>query len=81
MAATTATSDGTNSILSPLDQTQIQKDKYLNSRQLEVYGREAMRHLVGANVLISGLQGLDAWPMQIFSSFLFFFSNFMSMNW
>lgn len=33
-------------------------DEDLHSRQLAVYGREAMRRLFGANVLISSLQGL-----------------------
>ncbi|KAJ7299330.1 hypothetical protein O6H91_Y249200 [Diphasiastrum complanatum] len=33
-------------------------DEDLHSRQLAVYGREAMRRLFGSNVLISGLQGL-----------------------
>lgn len=32
-------------------------DEDLHSRQLAVYGRETMRRLLGANVLISGLQG------------------------
>eukprot|EP01018_Ginkgo_biloba_P004737 Gb_01549 [translate_table: standard] len=35
-------------------------DEDLHSRQLAVYGRETMRRLFGANVLISGLQGLGA---------------------
>jgi len=33
-------------------------DEDLHSRQLAVYGREAMRRLAGANILISGLRGL-----------------------
>eukprot|EP00252_Welwitschia_mirabilis_P014821 TRINITY_DN32861_c0_g1_i1.p1 TRINITY_DN32861_c0_g1~~TRINITY_DN32861_c0_g1_i1.p1 ORF type:complete len:1053 (+),score=251.74 TRINITY_DN32861_c0_g1_i1:370-3528(+) len=33
-------------------------DEDLHSRQLAVYGRDAMRRLFGANILISGLQGL-----------------------
>ncbi|MCO5547118.1 hypothetical protein L7F22_000560 [Adiantum nelumboides] len=33
-------------------------DEDLHSRQLAVYGRETMRRLLGANVLISGLQGV-----------------------
>eukprot|EP00249_Psilotum_nudum_P024481 c29197_g1_i1 orf=472-3648(+) len=33
-------------------------DEDLHSRQLAVYGRETMRLLFGANVLVSGLQGL-----------------------
>lgn len=33
-------------------------DEDLHSRQLAVYGRETMRRLFGANVLISGIQGL-----------------------
>lgn len=47
----TATADG-----NPADVVHIDED--LHSRQLAVYGREAMRRLFGANVLISGLQGL-----------------------
>lgn len=39
-------------------QTQIHIDEDLHSRQLAVYGREAMGRLAGANVLISGLRGL-----------------------
>eukprot|EP01018_Ginkgo_biloba_P009922 Gb_06844 [translate_table: standard] len=35
-------------------------DEDLHSRQLAVYGRETMRRLFGANVLISGLKGLGA---------------------
>ncbi|MCO5606848.1 hypothetical protein L7F22_061039 [Adiantum nelumboides] len=33
-------------------------DEDLHSRQLAVYGRETMRRLFGANILISGIQGL-----------------------
>lgn len=33
-------------------------DEDLHSRQLAVYGRETMRRLFGANVLVSGMQGL-----------------------
>lgn len=33
-------------------------DEQLHSRQLAVYGRETMRRLAGANVLVSGLGGL-----------------------
>lgn len=33
-------------------------DEDLHSRQLAVYGRETMRRLFGAHVLVSGLQGL-----------------------
>ena len=33
-------------------------DENLHSRQLAVYGRETMRRVFGANVLISGLNGL-----------------------
>lgn len=33
-------------------------DENLHSRQLAVYGGEAMRKLFGASVLISGMQGL-----------------------
>jgi hypothetical protein len=53
MAATTG--NCTNSIPG---QTQIHIDEDLHSRQLAVYGREAMGRLAGANVLISGLRGL-----------------------
>ena len=35
-------------------------DEDLHSRQLAVYGREAMRRLFASNVLISGLNGLGA---------------------
>ena len=35
-------------------------DEDLHSRQLAVYGRESFRKLVGAKVLISGLNGLGA---------------------
>uniref|UniRef100_A0A0C9RTP6 E1 ubiquitin-activating enzyme n=1 Tax=Wollemia nobilis TaxID=56998 RepID=A0A0C9RTP6_9CONI len=46
----TATADG-----HPPD---VDIDEDLHSRQLAVYGREVMRRLFGANVLISGLKGL-----------------------
>eukprot|EP00249_Psilotum_nudum_P022864 c28665_g1_i1 orf=405-3575(+) len=36
----------------------VEIDEDLHSRQLAVYGRETMRRLFGANVLISGIQGL-----------------------
>ncbi|KAI3856806.1 hypothetical protein MKX03_014124 [Papaver bracteatum] len=35
-------------------------DEDLHSWQLAVYGRETMRRLFGANVLISGMNGLGA---------------------
>ena len=35
-------------------------DEDLHSRQLAVYGREAMRLLFASNVLVSGLNGLGA---------------------
>lgn len=35
-------------------------DEDLHSRQLAVYGREAMRRLFASNILISGMQGLGA---------------------
>ncbi|CAI8596979.1 unnamed protein product [Vicia faba] len=35
-------------------------DEDLHSRQLAVYGRETMRRLFGARVLVSGMQGLGA---------------------
>lgn len=36
----------------------VEIDEDLHSRQLAVYGRETMRRLFGAHVLVSGLQGL-----------------------
>ena len=36
----------------------VEIDEDLHSRQLAVYGRETMRRLLGANVLVSGLKGL-----------------------
>ena len=38
--------------------SEIDIDEDLHSRQLAVYGRETMRRLFYANVLISGLHGL-----------------------
>ncbi|KAJ7559513.1 hypothetical protein O6H91_04G088900 [Diphasiastrum complanatum] len=38
--------------------TEMEIDEDLHSRQLAVYGRETMRRLFGAHILISGLQGL-----------------------
>jgi len=35
-------------------------DEDLHSRQLAVYGRESMRRLAGASVLVCGLKGLGA---------------------
>lgn len=35
-------------------------DEDLHSRQLAVYGRESMRRLVGASVMVCGLNGLGA---------------------
>lgn len=56
---TATAGDGTNSIPAPdLVQMQIRIDKHLHRRQLAVNDREAIRRLAGANVLISGLQGL-----------------------
>ena len=40
--------------------TPMDIDEDLHSRQLAVYGRESMRRLAGASVLISGLRGLGA---------------------
>jgi hypothetical protein len=40
--------------------SEMEIDEDLHSRQLAVYGRETMRRLFGARVLISGLQGLGA---------------------
>ena len=38
--------------------SEVDIDEDLHSRQLAVYGRETMRRLLGANILISGLNGL-----------------------
>lgn len=47
--------------ISPVDLRNLSDiDEDLHSRQLAVYGRETMRKLFAANVLISGLQGLGA---------------------
>lgn len=47
--------------VSPVDLRNLSDiDEDLHSRQLAVYGRETMRKLFAANVLISGLQGLGA---------------------
>lgn len=47
--------------ISPVDLRNLSDiDEDLHSRQLAVYGRETMRRLFAANVLISGLQGLGA---------------------
>ncbi|KAI7725838.1 hypothetical protein M8C21_024898, partial [Ambrosia artemisiifolia] len=44
-----------------LDDGSVQDiDEDLHSRQLAVYGRETMRRLFAANVLVSGMQGLGA---------------------
>ena len=40
------------------DDADVTIDEDLHSRQLAVYGRETMRRLFGAQILISGLQGL-----------------------
>lgn len=37
---------------------EVEIDEDLHSRQLAVYGREAMKRLFGANILVSGLRGL-----------------------
>lgn len=42
----------------PTASNDVEIDEDLHSRQLAVYGRETMRRLFGANVLISGLRGL-----------------------
>ena len=52
MAATDA-SNGT--VTAPME-----IDEDLHSRQLAVYGRESMRRMAAANVLIVGLRGLGA---------------------
>jgi ubiquitin-activating enzyme E1 len=44
-------------------------DEDLHSRQLAVYGRETMRRLFGASVLVSGMQGLG---VEIGMQFLIF---------
>lgn len=47
--------------ISPVDlRNNSDIDEDLHSRQLAVYGRETMRKLFAANVLISGMQGLGA---------------------
>lgn len=45
-------------------------DEQLHSRQLAVYGRETMRKLAGAHVLISGMRGLgqEIGPLPLCSS-------------
>lgn len=40
------------------DGTAVQIDEDLHSRQLAVYGRETMRRLAGARVLVAGMNGL-----------------------
>ena len=50
-----------NIIVTTMSNTNENKiDEDLHSRQLAVYGRESFRKLVGAKVLISGLNGLGA---------------------
>ena len=45
-------------VMAPDSNPDIEIDEDLHSRQLAVYGRETMRRLFGAHVLVSGLQGL-----------------------
>lgn len=45
-------------VMAPDSSADVEIDEDLHSRQLAVYGRETMRRLFGAHVLISGLQGL-----------------------
>jgi ubiquitin-activating enzyme E1 len=53
-AARVGTSNGTRNGAAP------EIDEDLHSRQLAVYGRETMRRLFAADVLVSGLDGLGA---------------------
>jgi ubiquitin-activating enzyme E1 len=39
-------------------QANVDLDENLHSRQLAVYGREAMRRMAGANVLVAGANGV-----------------------
>ncbi|KAG0577880.1 hypothetical protein M758_5G181300 [Ceratodon purpureus] len=45
-------------VMAPDSNADVAIDEDLHSRQLAVYGRETMRRLFGAHILISGLQGL-----------------------
>lgn len=45
-------------VMAPDSNPEVEIDEDLHSRQLAVYGRETMRRLFGAHVLVSGLQGL-----------------------
>jgi ubiquitin-activating enzyme E1 len=45
-------------VMAPDSSMEVEIDEDLHSRQLAVYGRETMRRLFGAHVLVSGLQGL-----------------------
>lgn len=45
-------------VMAPDSNMEVEIDEDLHSRQLAVYGRETMRRLFGAHVLVSGLQGL-----------------------
>ena len=53
---TTTTAAPPAAAAAPPEEMQIEED--LHSRQLAVYGRESMRRMAGATVLISGLGGL-----------------------
>lgn len=57
-ASSTVVEPSVNMGLEDVNMQDIDED--LHSRQLAVYGRETMRKLFGANVLISGMQGLGA---------------------
>ena len=48
----------------------VELDEDLHSRQLAVYGREAMRRMVGASILVSGLRGLGVEVGKSLYSFL-----------
>lgn len=39
-------------------QAHVDLDENLHSRQLAVYGREAMRRMAGANILVAGANGV-----------------------
>ena len=51
-------------------------DEDLHSRQIAVYGRENMKKLAGANVLVSGINGLGAEIVIFFNSFNSFLIHF-----
>lgn len=47
-----------NNGAAPMEADGFQLDENLHSRQLAVYGREAMARMASANILISGANGL-----------------------